>query len=130
MKFNRETRTTYHRDLPLALFFATDGAFRLLANDYDQAPEDFMASGFVAEIEDSESYSDWVVRQVQAILETALMADAYQDLPDGHQHTASRIARVEFSDDDRRWIHATFAERADVKEAWAAAQNKAYLQAA
>ena len=130
MQFNRETRTVFRRTVPLALFFATDWQFRLLASECGQTPEDFMASEFVAEIEKDESYPDWVVRQVKAVLETRLMADEYKELPDGQRHTAGRIAKVEFGEDDMRWILGTFANRADVQETWAEAQNRAWAQAA
>jgi len=130
MQYSRVIRVTSRRILPLAVFVQTDPTLEALAADCGMAPVDFIASEFVAEIEKSEQYPDWVLRQVQAVLETRLMADSVKDLPDGHEHTASKVTHAEFDEVDRQWVLDTFAERADVKDVWAEAHTRAWVKAA
>ena len=84
----------------------------------------------MAEVEKGEQYPDWVLRQVKAALETRLMADSVKDLPDGHEHTASKVTHAEFDETDRQWALDTFAGRADVKDVWAEAHTRAWVKAA
>jgi chromatin segregation and condensation protein Rec8/ScpA/Scc1 (kleisin family) len=130
MQYSRLIRLTSRRLLPLAAFIENDPTLKALATDCGQEPVDFVASEFVAEIEKGEQYPDWVLRQVKAVLETRLMADDVKDLPDGQLHVASRVMQAEFDEVDRQWILDTFAERADVKEAWTEAHTKAWASAA
>jgi len=130
MQYSRVIRVTSRRILPLAVFVQTDPTLEALAADCGMAPVDFIASEFVAEIEKSEQYPDWVLRQVQAVLETRLMADSVKDLPDGHEHTASKVTHAEFDEVDRQWVLDTFAERADVKDVWSEAHTRAWVKAA
>ncbi len=130
MQYSRVIRVTSRRILPLAVFVQTDPALEALAADCGMAPVDFIASEFVAEGEKGEQYPDWVLRQVKAALETRLMADDVKDLPDGHEHTASRVTHAEFDEVDRQWVLDTFAERADVREVWSESNAKAWAKAA
>lgn len=126
MQYSRVIRLTSRRLLPLAAFILSDATLKALATDCGQEPVDFIASEFVAEIKKGEPYPDWVLRQVKIVLETRLMADDMKDLPDGQEHMASRVTQAEFDEVDRQWILGTFGDRADVKEAWAEANAKAW----
>jgi len=130
MQYSRVIRVTSRRILPLAVFVQSDPTLEALAVDCGMAPIDFIASEFVAEVEKGEQYPDWVLRQVKAVLETRLMADSVKDLPDGHEHTASKVTHAEFDEVDRQWVLDTFAERADVREVWSEANAKAWAKAA
>lgn len=130
MQYSRVIRITSRRLLPLAVFIANDPTLKALATDCGQEPADYIASEFVAEIEKGEQYPDWVLRQVMAVLETRLMADSVKDLPDGHEHSASKVTHAEFDEVDRQWVLDTFAGRADVKDVWSEAHTRAWVKAA
>lgn len=130
MQYSRVIRLKSLRLLPLATFFQNDPTLRTLAADCAMEPADFIASEFVAEIENGEQYPDWVLRQVKAAMETRLMADDVQDLNDGQLHISSRVMQAEFDEVDRQWVLDTFAARADVKDVWAEAHTRAWTKAA
>ena len=130
MQYSRVIRLKTLRLLPLATFFQNDPTLRKLAADNAMEPLDFIASEFVAEIENGEQYPDWVFRQVRAAMETRLMADDILDLDDGQLHIASRVMQAEFDEADRQWILDTFSSRADVQEVWKNAHARAWTKAA
>ena len=130
MQYSRVIRLKSLRLLPLATFFQNDRTLRTLAADNAMEPADFIASEFVAEVENGEQYPEWVLRQTKAAMETRLMADDVLDLDDGQLHIASRVMQAEFDEVDRQWILDTFAARADVQEVWKNAHTRAWTKAA
>ena len=108
-----ETITTRSRQtMPLSEFLEMNGTVKQQAEG--ENPVDWLASQFLPDADRAEGYQDWIARQTAQILETALLSDAVQD---GH-HVARKIAVVEISAEDKKWLLRALGHHPAVLAVW------------
>ena len=115
-KFN----VTLHRRLSVEEFLKTHPILLHLANDADLSVTDYVADGFLPDMQPGEPYGDWVVRQVRDVLSTQLWRDTaggYEN-PGRGTHTCKVVERVEFDENDRQYIVNTFGAMPEVRSLW------------
>ena len=120
-----------HRRLSIEELLATHATLCEQARKCGQTPVDYVATSFVPEVNPSEGYEAWVVRQVEDVLTTQLWRDRVIGFAaDTGTHVSAHVKRITFDPEDVQFIRETFAPREDVQEVWKAAHARAWSKAA
>ena len=112
MRYTETIKVHGAKTEPIAEFLATNNMVGQLADGAN--PLDWLAGEFLPDAGRSEGYGDWIVRQAEAILGTALLRDTMS----GDTHVAKKIAGVVLSPEDRDWLVRTLGRHPAVLAVW------------
>lgn len=112
MKYIETITTRSRQSMPIAEFLETNETVSEHAEG--ENPVDWLANQFLPDADRAEGYQDWIARQVAQILETALLSDTVQD----GRHVARKVAGVEISPEDRRWLFSALGHHPAVLAVW------------
>lgn len=110
MKCIHASRINQYLHRPLYKFLGGFHVLRTLADRETASPVEFIADGFVANVDPGESYEAWLCRQVKEIIETGLFHDDLAEGAQGKLHATvhQKIVGVELDEDDVRYVIETF----------------------
>ena len=112
MRYTETIKVHGAKTEPIAEFLATNGMVKQLAEGAN--PIDWMAGQFLPDAGREEGYGDWIVRQAEAVLESALLRDTMS----GATHVAKKISGVVLGEDDRDWLVRTLGRHPAVLAVW------------
>ena len=100
------------KTVPIAEFLATNNMVRQQADGTD--PIDWLAGQFLPDAGRDEEFGDWIVRQVEATLETTLQRDTMS----GSSHVAKKASNIVLAPEDRDWLIRTLGRHPAVLKVW------------
>ena len=112
MRYTETIKVHSAKAEPIAEFLATNSLVKQLADGAN--PVDWLAGEFLPDAGRAEGYGDWIVRQAEAILGTALLRDTMS----GDTHVAKKVAGVALSPEDRDWLVRTLGRHPAVLAVW------------
>lgn len=112
MRYTETIKVHSAKTEPIAEFLATNNMVGQLADGAN--PVDWLAGQFLPDAGRAEGFGDWIARQAQAILETALLRDTMS----GATHVAKKISGVVLGPDDRDWLVRTLGRHPAVLAVW------------
>ena len=112
MRYTETIKVHSAKTAPIAEFLATNNMVGQLADGAN--PVDWLAGQFLPDAGRAEGFGDWIARQAQAILETALLRDTMS----GATHVAKKISGVVLGPDDRDWLIRTLGRHSAVLAVW------------
>ena len=112
MRYTETIKVHSAKTESIAEFLATNNLVGQLADGAN--PIDWLADQFLPDAGRAEGFGDWIARQAQAILETALLRDTMS----GATHVAKKISGMVLSPDDRDWLVRTLGRHSAVLAVW------------
>ena len=112
MRYTETIKVHSAKAEPIAEFLATNSLVRQLADGAN--PVDWLADQFLPDACREEGYGDWIVRQTEAILGSALLRDTMS----GDTHVAKKISGIVLGEDDRDWLVRTLGHHPAVLAVW------------
>ena len=112
MKYMETIKVHNAKTEPIAEFLAANGMVKQLADGAN--PIDWLAGQFLPDAGREEGYGDWIARQAQAILESALLRDTMS----GATHVAKKISGIVLGEDDRDLLVRTLGHHPAVLAVW------------
>lgn len=112
MRYTETIKVHGAKTEPIAEFLATNNMVGQLADGAN--PIDWLADQFLPDAGRAEGFGDWIARQAQAILETALLRDTMS----GDTHVAKKISGMVLSSTDRDWLVRTLGRHSAVLSIW------------
>ena len=112
MRYTETIKVHSAKAEPIAEFLATNSLVRQLADGAN--PVDWLADQFLPDAGREEGYGDWIVRQTEAILGSALLRDTMS----GDTHVAKKISGIVLGEDDRDWLVRTLGHHPAVLAVW------------
>ena len=112
MRYTETIKVHSAKTESIAEFLATNNMVGQLVDGAN--PVDWLAGQFLPDAGREEGYGDWIARQAQAILETAILRDTMS----GATHVAKKISGVVLGPDDRDWLVRTLGRHSAVLAVW------------
>ena len=112
MRYTETIKVHSTKTESIAEFLATNNMVGQLADGAN--PVDWLAGQFLPDAGREEGYGDWIVRQAEAVLESALLRDTMS----GATHVAKKISGVVLGEDDRDWLVRTLGRHPAVLAVW------------
>lgn len=112
MQYTETIRVQVSGNQTIAEFLATNSLVKQLADGAN--PVDWLADQFLPDAGRAEGYGDWIVRQAEAILGSALLRDTMS----GDTHVAKKVAGVVLCPEDRDWLVHTLGRHPEVLRVW------------
>ena len=112
MRYTETIKVHSAKTEPIAEFLAANGMVKQLTDGAN--PIDWLAGQFLPDAGREEGYGDWIARQAQAILETALLRDTMS----GGTHVAKKISGIVLGGDDRDWLVRALGRHPAVLAVW------------
>lgn len=120
MQFTEKISITQHQRMPIERFLQTHPSLLQLADDGKMSAMEFIADGFLPDMLPGEGCDEWVVRQVQEVLNTQLWRDMVEGYEQDGQgmHVCRHVEQVEFDAIDQQFIVTFFGSMPEVQAMW------------
>ena len=112
MRYTETIKVHSAKAEPIVEFLATNSLVKQLADGAN--PVDWLAGQFLPDAGREEGYGDWIARQAQAIMESALLRDTMS----GDTHVAKKVTGIVLGEDDRDWLVRTMGRHPAVLAVW------------
>ncbi len=131
MQCIHEVKITRRVNMPVLEFLASCHELIQKAGECRLSVLDYLAGCFLPVLMEGESREDWIIRQVEEILESELVHDEmgrHSNARPAHFHHRTRNVRM--SDEDRGYLAEMLSNHPDVQACWLRIESAQFVNAA